>query len=57
MHELALVYMGMILGENFELDALAAACAAAGRWEFLFAGQPLPLRGGVGGPVNPMAVL
>jgi kynurenine formamidase len=56
-HELALVYMGMILGEVFELDALADACAAAGRWEFLFAGQPLPLRGGVGGPVNPMAVL
>jgi kynurenine formamidase len=56
-HELALVYMGMILGESFELDALAEACAAAGRWEFLFAGQPLPLRGGVGGPVNPMAVL
>jgi kynurenine formamidase len=56
-HELALVYMGMILGENFELDALADACAAAGRWDFLFAGQPLPLRGGVGGPVNPMAVL
>jgi kynurenine formamidase len=56
-HELALVYMGMILGEVFELDALAEACAAAGRWEFLFAGQPLPLRGGVGGPVNPMAVL
>jgi kynurenine formamidase len=56
-HELALVYMGMILGEVFELDALAEACAAAGRWEFLFAGQPLPVRGGVGGPVNPMAVL
>jgi kynurenine formamidase len=56
-HELALVYMGMILGENFELDALAAACAAAGRYEFLFAGQPLPIHGGVGGPVNPMAVL
>jgi kynurenine formamidase len=56
-HELALVYMGMILGENFELDALADACAAADQWEFLFAGQPLPLRGGVGGPVNPMAVL
>jgi hypothetical protein len=27
-----LVYMGMILGEVFELDALAAACAAAGQW-------------------------
>ena len=56
-HELALVYMGMLLGENFELDALAEACAAAGRWEFFFAGQPLPIHGGVGGPVNPIAVL
>jgi kynurenine formamidase len=56
-HELALVYMGMILGENFELDELAAACAAAGQWDFFFAGQPLPLKGGVGGPVNPMAIL
>jgi len=56
-HELALVYMGMLLGENFELDALAEACATTRRWEFFFAGQPLPIRGGVGGPVNPMAVL
>jgi kynurenine formamidase len=55
-HELSLVYMGMILGENFELDALAAACAADGRYDFFFAGAPLPLRGGVGGPVNPMVV-
>jgi kynurenine formamidase len=56
-HELALVYMGMILGETFELDALAAACAAACRWDFFFAAAPLPIRGGVGGPVNPIAVL
>src|SRR6201994_1560112 len=56
-HELALVYMGMLLGEKFELHALAHACAAAGRWDFFFAGQPLPIQGGVGGPVNPMAIL
>jgi kynurenine formamidase len=56
-HELALVYMGMLLGEVFELDELAAACAVAGRHEFFFAGQPLPIRGAVGGPVNPIAVL
>jgi kynurenine formamidase len=56
-HELALVYMGMILGEIFELDELATACAAAGRYEFFFAGAPLPIVGGVGGPVNPIAVL
>jgi kynurenine formamidase len=56
-HELALVYMGMLLGENFELDALAEACATTGHWDFFFAGQPLPIQGGVGGPVNPMAIL
>ncbi|MBS1893685.1 MAG: cyclase family protein [Actinobacteria bacterium] len=56
-HELALVYMGMLLGENFELDALAEACAAAAQWDFFLAGQPLPILGGVGGPVNPMAIL
>jgi kynurenine formamidase len=56
-HELALVYMGLLLGENFELDALAEACATAGHWDFFFAGQPLPIQGGVGGPVNPMAIL
>jgi hypothetical protein len=33
------------------------ACAAAGRWDFFFAAAPLPIRGGVGGPVNPIAVL
>lgn len=56
-HELALVYMGMILGEIFELDELASACAAVGRHEFFFAAAPLPIVGGVGGPANPIAVL
>ncbi len=56
-HELALVYMGMLLGENFELDELGEACAATGRYEFFFAGAPLPIVGGVGGPVNPIAIL
>lgn len=55
-HEVAIVHMGMPLGEIFELDALAAECAADGRYDFLLAAGPLPLRGGVGGPVNPVAV-
>jgi kynurenine formamidase len=55
-HQIALVYMGMLLGENFELDELAAACAADGRYDFLLAAGPLPIRGAVGGPVNPMAI-
>jgi kynurenine formamidase len=56
LHEITLVYMGMILGEMFELDALATACAADGNYDFMLFAAPLPLRGGVGGPVNPIAV-
>lgn len=55
-HELALVYMGMPLGELFELDALAERCRADGHWDFLFSGVPLPIEGAVGGPVNPVAL-
>jgi kynurenine formamidase len=55
-HELAIVHMGLPLGEIFELDALAAACAADGHYDFLLAAGPLPIRGGVGGPVNPVAI-
>lgn len=55
-HEVGLVHMGLVLGEIFQLDALARACAEDGRYEFLFAGGPLPIRGGVGGPVNPLVV-
>jgi kynurenine formamidase len=55
-HEVGIVHMGLVLGEIFRLDALAKACARDGRYEFLFAAAPLPVRGGVGGPVNPVAV-
>jgi kynurenine formamidase len=55
-HEVGIVHMGLLLGEIFQLDALADACAADGRYEFLLAAGPLPVRGGVGGPVNPIAI-
>jgi kynurenine formamidase len=55
-HEVGIVHMGLPLGEIFELDALAAACAADGCYDFLLAAGPLPIRGGVGGPVNPLAI-
>ena len=56
-HEIAIPYMGMPLLDNADLDALAAACAESGRWEFLFMAAPLRVRGGTGSPVNPIAVL
>jgi kynurenine formamidase len=55
-HELAIVHMGMPLGELFDLDGLAARCASDGRWDFLLSAGPLPIEGGVGGPVNPLAI-
>ena len=55
-HEVGLVHMGLPLGEIFELDALAALCAADRRYDFLLSAGPLPIVGGVGGPVNPMAI-
>ena len=55
-HEVGIVHMGLVLGEIFQLDALAAASAADHRYDFLLTAAPLPVRGGVGGPVNPIAI-
>ncbi|MCY4639510.1 MAG: cyclase family protein [Chloroflexi bacterium] len=56
-HFMALPYMGMPLLDNAYLEPLAAACAEAGRYEFLFLTAPLIVPGGTGSPVNPIAVL
>ena len=48
--------MGLTLGEMFDLEALAADCAQDGVWEFLFTAPPLKVTGGVGSPLNPLAV-
>jgi kynurenine formamidase len=48
--------MGTMLGEIWDLEALAAGCAADGRYEFLLSAAPLRVSGGVGSPVNPIAM-
>ena len=55
-HMLALRDMGMPLGEMFNMEALAADCAADGRWSFLLVAPPLPVTRGVGTPINPYAI-
>lgn len=55
-HLLAIRDMGMPLGEMFDLDALAADCAEDGVWECFFSAPPLKITGGVGSPLNPLAV-
>jgi kynurenine formamidase len=49
--------MGMPILDNADFEALAAACADAGRWAVQFVVAPLVITGGTGSPVNPIAVL
>ncbi len=55
-HMLCIRDMGLTLGEMFDLDELAADCAADGVYEFLFTAPPLKVTGAVGSPLNPLAV-
>jgi kynurenine formamidase len=55
-HMIQLRDMGLTQGQNFDLEALAADCAADGVYEFLLEASPLPFTGGLGSPVNPVAV-
>lgn len=48
--------MGMMLGEIFDLEELAADCARDGVWEFLFVASPLKVTAAVGSPINPLAI-
>jgi kynurenine formamidase len=54
-HDFALVTLGVHLFDNCDLEALAEAAATRKRWEFLLTVAPLPIRGGTGSPVNPIA--
>jgi kynurenine formamidase len=55
-HILHLVEMGLTQGQNWVLDPLAQDCAADGRYTFLLDATPMPLIGGVGSPVTPVAL-
>ena len=54
-HDFALLYLGVHLFDNCDLEALADTAAARKRWEFLLTAAPLPIRGGTGSPLNPIA--
>lgn len=55
-HQVAIPHLGLVLGEMWDLDALAADCRRDGVYEFLLVAQPLPISGAVGSPVNPIAL-
>lgn len=56
LHQVAIPNMGLLIGEMWDLDALAADCATDGRYAFWLTAAPLPITGAVGSPVNPVAV-
>jgi kynurenine formamidase len=56
LHQIAIPNLGLTIGELWDLDALAADCAADGVWEFLLVAAPIPFTGAVGAPVNPIAL-
>jgi kynurenine formamidase len=56
LHVAALRDLGLLLGELFDLDALAEDCAADGVYECFVVAAPLPVVNGVGSPLNPIAI-
>ncbi|MFH8609294.1 cyclase family protein [Streptomyces sp. NPDC018029] len=56
-HALHLVEMGMLQGQNWNLENLSTACAQVSRYTFLLSAMPEPFVGGTGTPVAPVAVL
>lgn len=56
LHQVAIPHLGLFLGEMWDLDGLASACADDGRYDFLLTAAPLRVTGAVGAPVNPIAL-
>src|SRR3954462_6503322 len=55
-HMLHIVEMGLLQGQNFDLETLAADCADDGRYSFFLLGTPEPFVGACGAPVAPVVL-
>ena len=53
-HVAALRDLGLLVGELFDLDELAADCASDGVYEGFFVAAPMPIVGASGSPLNPI---
>jgi kynurenine formamidase len=54
-HQIAIVAMGLPLVDVMDLEAAAETAARLRRWEFLVTAAPVPVPGGTGFPINPIA--
>jgi kynurenine formamidase len=55
-HVAALRDLGLLVGELFDLDGLAADCASDGVYDGLFVAAPMPIVGASGSPLNPLFI-
>lgn len=56
LHSALMRNLGVVFTETAWLDDLAEACAADGRWSFLYTAAPIKVVGASGAPVNPIAI-
>ena len=54
-HQVAIVALGLPLVDVMDLEAVAQEAARQRRWEFLLTVAPVPVLGGTGFPINPIA--
>jgi len=53
-HAVGIVYMGLMIGENFLLDEWASDCVRDGIYDAFICAGPIPFSRAVGAPVNPL---
>jgi kynurenine formamidase len=54
-HLFALHALGVHILDNCDFEAVAEKAAELGRWEFMLTASPIPVQGGTGSPLNPIA--
>jgi kynurenine formamidase len=55
-HWITIPIQGMTMGEIFNLKELGEDCKDDGVYEFMFTAPAIPITGGVGSPINPLAI-
>jgi kynurenine formamidase len=56
LHTFLIAGLGSNIFDNMDLEALAETAARLNRWEFMLMASPIPVTGGTGSPLNPIAV-
>ena len=55
-HTMLIAGFGSNIFDNMDLEALAETATQENRWEFMLSAGPIPVEGGTGSPLNPIAV-